>query len=90
MPKRTDLDRPLRHFHGARSRLQTFSARARPVWRSIVIEYPARHFRGANLILLETFCRARAFVSECDKHIEQHGLLIDGKRNPVVAMRAVG
>lgn len=60
------------------------------VWRSIVSEHPAKHFRGANLVLLETFCRARAFVSACDEHIAEHGLLIDGKRNPVVGMRATG
>ena len=60
------------------------------VWRSIVSGYPTPHFTGANLVLLETFCRARAFVSECDKHVAEHGLLIDGKRNPVVGMRATG
>ncbi len=27
---------------------------------------------------------------ECDKHVAEHGLLIDGKRNPVVGMRATG
>lgn len=63
---------------------------AKRVWRAIVSEYPPRHFRGANLIILETFCRARAFVNECDKHIAKNGLLIDEKRNPVVGMRATG
>jgi P27 family predicted phage terminase small subunit len=63
---------------------------AREAWRAIVSEYPAKHFRGANLIILETFCRARAFVIECDKAIARDGLLIDGKRNPVVGMRATG
>lgn len=65
-------------------------ADARKVWRAIVSEYPPRHFRGANLIILETFCRARAFVNECDKHISKNGLLIEGRRNPVVGMRATG
>ncbi len=65
-------------------------AAACAVWRAIVLEYPAKHFRGANLVLLETFCRARAFVCQCDRHIAKHGLLIDGKRNPVVGMRATG
>lgn len=66
------------------------SESAASVWRLIVKEYPPKHFKGANLILLETFCRARAFVTECDREIEEKGLLIDGKRNPVVAMRASG
>lgn len=65
-------------------------ADAGAVWQSIVGEYPVGHFRGANLILLETFCRARAFVAECDKSIKRDGLLIDGKKNPVVGMRLGG
>lgn len=65
-------------------------ADARKVWNAIVRDYPPKHFRGANLILLETFCRARAFVNECDRHIAKNGLLIEDKRNPVVAMRASG
>jgi P27 family predicted phage terminase small subunit len=57
-----------------------------------VQEYPPRHFRGANLRILEVFCRASAFASECDRHIERHGLTIQSgestKANPAVAMRA--
>ncbi len=60
---------------------------AAELWRAIVAEYPASHFRGANLVLLETFCRARAFVTECDRAIKEHGLLIEGKANPAVGMR---
>lgn len=58
------------------------------IWRAIVADYPPKHFSGANLVLLENFVRARAFAAECDKAIAKHGLLIDGKANPVVAMRA--
>jgi phage terminase small subunit len=65
-------------------------AHAAAIWRAIVSEFPPQHFSGANLVLLETFCRARAFVIACDQHIAQNGLLIDGKRNPVVGMRATG
>jgi len=65
-------------------------ADAKRVWRSIVAEYAPRHFSGANLILLETFCRARAFVSQCDRAIAKRGLLIEGKANPAVAMRTAG
>ena len=53
----------------------------------IVAEYPAKHFRGANLVLLENFCRARAFAAQCDEEIRKHGLLIEGKANPCVQMR---
>jgi phage terminase small subunit len=61
------------------------------VWRLIVSEYPPKHFRGANLVLLETFCRARAFVNECDRVIADTGLLLEGgKRNPVIGMRTAG
>ena len=45
------------------------------------------NFRGANLVLLENFCRARAFAAQCDEEIRKHGLLINGKANPVVQMR---
>ena len=65
-------------------------ADAKRVWQAIVNEYAPRHFSGANLILLETFCRARAFVSQCDRAIAKRGLLIDGKANPAVAMRTAG
>ena len=60
------------------------------IWRDIVAEYSPRHFRGANLVLLETFCRARAFVIECDREIERTGLVVDGKPNPAVRMRTAG
>lgn len=39
------------------------------------------------MVLLETFCRARAFVNECGKAIAEKGLLIEGKANSAVAMR---
>ena len=62
-------------------------ADASAIWRQIVAEYPPKHFRGANLVLLENFCRARAFAAQCDEEIRKHGLLINGKANPVVQMR---
>ena len=65
-----------------------FPKEAAALWQSVVADYPVKHFRGANLALLETFCRARAFVSECDAAIKEHGLLIEGKANPAVGMRA--
>ena len=65
---------------------------ARALWRSIVQDYPPRHFRGANLRILEVFCRASSFAAECDRHIETHGLTIQSgevtKANPSAAMRA--
>ena|SRR5687768_2883541 len=63
---------------------------AAAIWCSIVSEYPPKHFRGANLVLLENFCRARAFVAQCDRHIRRRGLVIKGRANPAVAMRTAG
>lgn len=60
---------------------------ASAIWRQIVADYPPKHFKGANLVLLENFCRARAFAKQCDEEIKKLGLLIDGKANPIVAMR---
>ena len=62
------------------------------LWNAIVSEYPVKHFRGANLLLLEQLCRAAAFVKECDEHIRKHGLLIQSgeasKANPAIQARA--
>jgi P27 family predicted phage terminase small subunit len=63
-------------------------AAGRKLWREIVSEYPARHFRGANLMLLEQLCRAHAFAKSCDRVIARRGLVIGTRANPAVAMRA--
>src|SRR5688572_29713458 len=62
-------------------------AEAKKVWESIVIDYPPKHFRGANLPILEQFCRAHALAAECDRAIESAGLLVDGKPNPTIYIR---
>lgn len=63
---------------------------ARALWISIVADYEPRHFRGANLVLLENLCRAHSLVRQCDRLIKRRGLLIGGKKNPAVEMRATG
>jgi len=63
---------------------------AKAIWLAIVADYEPRHFRGANLVLLENFCRARAFVCQCDRLIKRRGLLIKDKPNPAVTMRSAG
>jgi len=63
-------------------------ATARKAWTAILADYPARHFTAANLILLEQLCRARALVDQCDRRISKKGLLLHGKVNPLVQVRA--
>ena len=58
------------------------------LWKKIVADYPPKHFRAANLELLANFVRAWLHAAECDAAIATHGLLIGGKANPAVAMRA--
>jgi phage terminase small subunit len=61
---------------------------ARNAWAAILADYPVKHFTSANLILLEQLCRARALVDQCDRRISKRGLLIKGKVNPLVQVRA--
>jgi len=63
-------------------------ATARKAWAAIVADYPPRHFTAANLLLLEQLCRARALIDQCDRRILKAGLLIRGKVNPLVQVRA--
>lgn len=63
-------------------------ATARKAWTAIVADYPVKHFTAANLILLEQLCRARALIDQCDRRISKKGLLIRGKVNPLVQVRA--
>lgn len=56
-------------------------------WRSIVREFAPTHFSAANLLLLEQLCRLHEHVVDCDVGIRRHGLLVDGKSNPLVTMR---
>lgn len=58
------------------------------VWKRIVSGYAAGHFSEANLYLLEQLCRAWEFAERCGEEIEESGLLIDGKVNPLIAARA--
>lgn len=60
------------------------------LWRDIVAEYPVGYFKTSHLLLLEQFCRARAFVKLCDDEITRNGLVVDGKANPAVKMRNAG
>jgi len=57
-------------------------------WAAILADYPPRHFSAANLLLLEQLCRARALIDQCDRRISKAGLLIRGKVNPLVQVRA--
>lgn len=68
----------------------TLSPRSRALWESIVRDYPPKHFTGANLQLLENLCQAAGLVDDCNEQIAAHGLLIDGRANPAVAMRQQG
>lgn len=63
---------------------------ARRVWVAIVADYRPGHFTAANLVLLEQLCRARALVEECDQRIARRGLLLKGKANPLLQVRAQG
>jgi len=57
-------------------------------WDAIVGGYPADHFAGANLLILEQLCRARCMAADCDRIIASTGLLTEsGAANPAVAMR---
>lgn len=58
------------------------------LWRAIVKDYDPRHFKGANLALLAQLCRAHGFAAQCERHIRKHGVVIRGRANPSVAMRA--
>lgn len=63
-------------------------ATARKAWNAILADYPVKHFTAANLILLEQLCRARALVDQCDRRISKAGLLVRGKANPLLQVRA--
>ena len=63
-------------------------ATGRKAWAAILADYPVKHFTAANLLLLEQLCRARALVDSCDRRISKKGLLIRGKVNPLVQVRA--
>lgn len=64
-------------------------AAARKVWQAVVKDYKPGHFQtAANLMLLEQFCRARALAVQCDRRIAKQGLLVRGKVNPFIAVRA--
>ena len=64
-------------------------AAGRNLWREIVRQYPAGHFRqGASLLVLEQLCRAHAFARSCDRVVARRGLVIGTRANPAVAMRA--
>lgn len=60
----------------------------RKTWQGIVGDYPPRHFSAANLILLEQLCRARVLIEQCDRQIAQEGLLLRGRANPLLQVRA--
>jgi len=64
-------------------------AAGRKVWAAILGDYRAGHFTSANLILLEQLCMSRALIAQCDGRIKKKGLLIRGKVNPLVQVRAV-
>lgn len=65
-------------------------AAGRRTWIAIVGDYRPGHFSAANLVLLEQLCRARALVEECDRQIAKRGLLVKGKVNPLLQVRAHG
>lgn len=62
-------------------------ASAKALWRSITREFPADHFRGANLMLLEQLTKAHGFALQCERNIKRRGIIVDGKPNPAVQMR---
>ena len=61
---------------------------AAALWGSIVGDFPATHFRGANLALLETLCRCWARVQECDAAIAADGLFPDGRAHAAIKVQA--
>jgi phage terminase small subunit len=60
---------------------------ARELWDRIAADYAPDHFSAANLAILEQLCRASAFATECDRQIAKHGLVLDGKANPLIQPR---
>lgn len=67
--------------------LRRLSKHSRDLWRSIASEYPAGHFAGANLPLLEAFVRSADEVLQYDTIVYAEGLFVDGAPHPAVSVR---